>query len=344
MTAIDRRYDFLLLFDVTAGNPNGDPDMDNEPRRELGTDLGLVSDVCLKRKVRNCIEVIRDNDATLQEQIKKGLRIHVVEGAVLNDAHNEALERAGVPLEAVADDEFKADNDDDERRGKSRGKEKRKKAPRVPFEALAKARADMCSECYDVRTFGAVLANKRGSGGSANDKVTGPVQLGFARSIDPIITQRHSITRCAATEEEVTKENKTMGGKWTVPYALYRVHGSISASQAAKTGFSRADAELLWRSFIEMWRHDRSASRGEMAPRALVIFEHASKLGNAAPEDLYQIVTVERRGSQSRPPLSIDDYKVTIPLKGPEGVKVITRLAPREPETSVKTQEGSRAA
>jgi CRISPR-associated protein Csd2 len=204
---------------------------------------------------------------------------------------------------------------------------------------------NMCATYYDVRAFGAVLANKRGSGGSANDKVTGPVQLGFARSVEPIITQRHAITRCAATEEEVGKENKTMGGKWTVPYALYRVHGSISASQAAKTGFNAADAELLWRSLLEMWRHDRSASRGEMAPRALVIFEHASKLGNAAPEDLYQLVTIERWGRETeRPALSIDDYKVTVAGKGPDGVKIIPKLVPREPAAYGQTQAGSRAA
>jgi CRISPR-associated protein Csd2 len=340
MTAIDQRYDFVLLFDVAAGNPNGDPDMDNEPRRELGTDHGLVSDVCLKRKVRNCIELIREHDDRLPDDVKKGLGIHVIEGAVLNEAHNGALERAGVRLEAVPKEAIKGETSD----GGKNGKSKAKKEPRVPPELLAKARAEMCATYYDVRTFGAVLANKRGSGGSANDKVTGPVQLGFARSVEPIITQRHAITRCAATEEEVGKENKTMGGKWTVPYALYRVHGSISAGQAAKTGFSNTDADLLWRSLLEMWRHDRSASRGEMAPRALVIFQHASKLGNAAPEDLYQLVTVERRGTTARPALSVDDYKVTVAGKELDGITVITKLAPREPVASPKILPGSRAA
>jgi CRISPR-associated protein Csd2 len=343
MTAIDHRMDFVLLFDLTAGNPNGDPDMDNEPRRELGTDRGLVSDVCLKRKVRNCIELIREHDDTLQADVKNGLNIHVVEGAVLNDAHNKALGRAGVTLAAVPDDALVEDEaDDGAKRGK--GKAKRPKAARVSPEALAKARADMCATYYDVRSFGAVLANKGGSGGSANDKVTGPVQIGFARSVDPIITQRHAITRCAATEEEVGKENKTMGGKWTVPYALYRVHGSISASQAARTGFSAADAELLWRALIEMWRHDKSAARFEMAPRALVVFEHASKLGNAAPEDLYRLVTIERRGITARQALSIDDYKVTIAGKGPGGVTVTKKLAPRDPTVSGESRAGSRAA
>jgi CRISPR-associated protein Csd2 len=342
MTAIDHRYDFVLLFDITTGNPNGDPDMDNEPRRELGTDRGLVSDVCIKRKVRNCIELIREHDESLPENIKKGLGIHVVEGTVLNDAHNRALEQAGVRLEAVSEDAGEEEDNDAPKKGKAKGK---KKAPRVPPELLAKARADMCATYYDVRAFGAVLANKRGGGGSANDKVTGPVQLGFARSVEPIITQRHAITRCAATEEEVGKENKTMGGKWTVPYALYRVHGSISASQAAKTGFSNVDAELLWRAFVEMWRHDRSAARGEMAPRALVVFEHANKLGNATPEDLFQLVTVERRGlDTARAAQSIDDYEVTVAGKGPDGVKIITKLAPREPAAYGETQAGSRAA
>jgi len=338
MTAIDHRYDFVLLFDVTTGNPNGDPDMDNEPRRELGSDRGLVSDVCLKRKVRNCIELIREHDSSLPEAIRKSLNIHVVEGAVLNDAHNKALEDAGVRLEATAEDAGEADD------APKKGKAKAKKAPRVPPEKLAEARASMCATYYDVRAFGAVLANKGGSGGSANDKVTGPVQLGFARSMEPIITQRHAITRCAATEEEVGKENKTMGGKWTVPYALYRVHGSISASQAAKTGFSETDADLLWRSLVEMWRHDRSASRGEMAPRALVVFEHQSKLGNATPEDLYGLVTIERRDRRAQPALSIDDYKVTVAGKAPDGVRVMSKLMPREPQAYGSTQAGSRAA
>jgi CRISPR-associated protein Csd2 len=334
MTAIDHRYDFVLLFDVTAGNPNGDPDMDNEPRRELGTDHGLVSDVCLKRKVRNCIELIREHDGELRDEVRNGLGIHVVEGAVLNDAHNAALAEAGAPLEAASDEAVESEGSEDSKKGKK----KKPKAPRVPSEMLAQARATMCATYYDVRAFGAVLANKRGSGGSANDKVIGPVQIGFARSIEPLITQRHAITRCAATEEEVGKENKTMGGKWTVPYALYRVHGSISACQAAKTGFTKTDVDLLWRSLIEMWRHDRSASRGEMAPRALVIFEHASKLGNASPESLYQLVTIERRDGSARPALSIDDYKVTIAIKEPDGVRILTKLAPRE------NQPRSRAA
>src|SRR5262249_41381910 len=161
--------------------------------------------------------LIREHDDKLSMQIRKGLGIHVIEGAVLNDAHNKALADAGARLEAVAEDA--AEEDDDTKRGKK----KKPKAPRVPPEKLAEAHARRCATYYDVRASGAVLANKGGSGGSAYDKVTGPVQLGFARSVDPIITQRHAITRCAATEEEVGKENKTMGGKWTVPYALYRV-------------------------------------------------------------------------------------------------------------------------
>jgi CRISPR-associated protein Csd2 len=341
MTGIDNRYDFVLLFDVTAGNPNGDPDMDNEPRRELGSDHGLVSDVCLKRKVRNCIELIREHDGQLSDAVKNGLGIHVVEGAVLNDAHNRALAAAGAPLEAALEDSDEGDVGEDTKKGKKKTKAK---APRVSPEVLSKARAAMCAAYYDVRAFGAVLANKRGSGGSANDKVIGPVQMGFARSIEPILTQRHAITRCAATEEEVGKENKTMGGKWTVPYALYRVHGSISACQAAKTGFSKTDVDLLWRSLTEMWRHDRSASRGEMAPRALVIFEHAGKLGNASPESLYELVSIERRNGGARPALSIDDYKVIIADKVPDGVAMITKLAPREPEASRQSQVRSRAA
>ena len=341
MTAIEHRYDFVLLFDVSAGNPNGDPDMENEPRRELGSDRGLVSDVCLKRKIRNCIELIREHDGTLSDAIKAGLNIHVVEGAILNAAHNAALANAGVSLSADAAEDDDATEASPSRKGKGKAKAK---APRVPPEVLTAARAEMCATFYDVRSFGAVLANKRGGGGSANDKVTGPVQLGFARSIEPIITQRHAITRCAATEEEVGKENKTMGGKWTVPYALYRVHGSISASQAAKTGFSMQDAALLWRSLIEMWRHDRSASRGEMAPRALVIFEHASKLGNAAPEALFDLVTVARRQFTGRPALSIDDYHVQMPTMDPDGIKVVVKLAPREPVASSEILAGSRAA
>lgn len=279
MSAIENRYEFVYLFDVINGNPNGDPDADNMPRMDAETQLGLISDVCLKRKVRNYAAMM-------------GSEIYVTEGSVLGDKHDEFVAAAGVSLKSKK--KSKADGDDD-------------KASKATDEQLARISAGMCGRYYDVRTFGAVLANK-----AANHAVRGPVQLSFARSIEPIMPQRHTITRCAAQNEDEKKENKTMGAKWTVPYALYRAHGYISAPLAARTGFSDADLQLLWQALSEMLDHDRSSARGEMTARRLIAFKHESKYGNAPAHELFEAVRVARIGEPKLPTRSWSDYKVEI--------------------------------
>ncbi|WP_296704405.1 type I-C CRISPR-associated protein Cas7/Csd2 [Thiocapsa sp. UBA6158] len=321
------RYDFALLFDVTNGNPNGDPDADNEPRREQGSEHGLVSDVCIKRKVRNFVDLMREHGG-VDDARRAQLGVHITAGAVLNDAHNAALDAAG----AVAEADKAADN------GVGKGKDKGRKSTLQPAALLAEARRTMQASYFDVRTFGSVLANSRG-----NDSVTGPVQLSFARSIDPITTQRHTLTRCAATEEEAGKANKTMGGKWTVPYALYRAHGSISGPLADKAGFEADDLALLWRALADCWDHDKSAARGVMHCRALVAWEHGSALGNARASELHKLLQVERRAGVKRP-VCIEDYVASLGT-APAGVathKLLWDL--REPGASAETLGVSHAA
>ena len=281
---IQNRYEFVLLYDVTLGNPNGDPDADNEPRRDDVSDLGLVSGPAIKRKIRNYVEIARPKT--------EGYRIHITQGAILSDAHNKYLPKGDALVKP---------------------------------EDLKKARDAMCKEFFDVRTFGAVLTNKRKGG---NDNVHGPVQIFTSASIDPIQTQRHTITRCAVSAEQEGKANQTMGGYWTVPYALYRVHGSVSAPLAAKTGFNQDDLDLFWESLVNMWEHDRSSSRGEMHPVALAVFKHSTALGNAPSRTLYDRVTVKRRVDS---PLGISDYAITIDSAVTKGVEIITMLAPPTP-------------
>lgn len=283
MSAIQNRYDFVLLFDVQDGNPNGDPDAGNLPRVDPETGHGLVTDVCLKRKVRNFVQMSKAE--------VKGYEIFVKEKAVLN-----------MLIDAAHEDE------------KVKSKEKGEKT-----EA---ARQYMCGRYYDVRTFGAVMSTGKNAG-----QVRGPVQLTFARSVDPIVQLEHSITRMAvATEAEAEKQqgdNRTMGRKFTVPYALYRCHGFISAPLAAQTGFTENDLALFWNGLSVMFEHDRSAARGLMATRALVVFRHESKMGNASAHSLFDRVSVRRKDgvSVSR---SFPDYEVSVAAGGlPAGVNIV---------------------
>ena len=280
MSAISNRYEFVYLFDVLNGNPNGDPDADNQPRTTLETGHGIVTDVCLKRKVRNYAEM-------------KGQPIYVTEGAILGDKHDKSIAKSGIDTKGGKGKSKKKD-DDDEGTGKA------------TREQLGAIKADMCRRFYDIRTFGAVLANK-----AANDSVRGPVQLSFAQSIEPVVPQRHTITRCAAQNEEEKKENKTMGAKWTLGYGLYRAHGYISAPLAAKTGFSDDDLDLLWSSLTNMLDHDRSSARGEMTARKLIVFKHASELGNAPAHKLFEAVSVKRASGSEGPARGWSDYAVT---------------------------------
>lgn len=271
------RPPFALLFDVIDGNPNGDPDAGNLPRLDVETGLGLVTDVCLKRKVRNFVGLAKGEQPPYE--------IYVKERAVLNKQHERAYVGIGAADLLAGDDK------------------KRKGGARVDD-----ARQWMCRNFYDVRTFGAVMSTGVNCG-----QVRGPVQLTFGRSVDPIVAQEHSITRMAvATEAEAEKQdgdNRTMGRKHTVPYGLYVAHGFVSAFLARQSGFSADDLELLWQALTQMFEHDRSAARGQMATRGLYVFKHDSELGNAPAHSLFDRLQVSRK-----PEVAIarrfDDYAV----------------------------------
>jgi CRISPR-associated protein Csd2 len=290
MPAINHRYDFVYLFDVANGNPNGDPDAGNMPRLDAETGLGLVTDVCLKRKVRNFVSLARGADP--------GFRIYMAERAVLNLQHREAYAATGLTPEA-------------------------KKLPKKEEEARSLTKW-MCDNFYDIRAFGAVMSTEVNVG-----QVRGPIQFTFGHSIDPIIPIEVSITRSSVTnEDDAKKSDRTMGRKHIVPYGLYRAHGFISARLAndAKkgTGFSEDDLAVFWRALGEMFDHDRSAARGEMTARRLVVFEHESDLGNAPAHKLLDRVKVSRTKDSDGPPRAYSDYLVTLddaPL--PAGVTML---------------------
>lgn len=258
------RYDFVLVFDVRDGNPNGDPDAGNLPRLDAESGHGLVTDVSLKRKVRNFVGLVKGETPPFD--------IYVKEKAILNQAHARAYVAIG------AEDALKGD--DKKRRGSG--------------DTVDKARRWMCTNFYDVRTFGAVMSLGVNCG-----QVRGPVQLTFARSVEPIIAQEHSITRMAvATEAEAEKQQgdkRTMGRKHTVPYGVYVAHGFVSSFLAKQTGFGEDDLELLWQAFEQMFEHDRSAARGEMSTRGLYVFKHESELGNAHAHALFDLIGIARK-------------------------------------------------
>lgn len=290
---IKNRHDFVLFFDVLDGNPNGDPDAGNLPRIDPETGHGLVTDVCLKRKIRNRIQLAKAN--------APGYDIFVREKAILNNAMEAACKGLEDREEDVKDE---------------KGKTKKKTVSRVTERT-----AQMCATFYDIRTFGAVLSTGINCG-----QVRGPVQFTFARSIDPIITLEHSITRIAvATQEESEKQgggNRTMGRKNTVPYGLYRAHGYIVPSFAAKTGFSEEDLALFWETLRMMFNDDPSASHGTMALRKLVIFKHASALGNAPAIDLFERVQAKKR--IDGPARAFTDYAITVDATAlPDGVTLL---------------------
>lgn len=287
--ALNNRYDFVLLFDVRDGNPNGDPDAGNLPRVDAETGRGLVTDVSLKRKVRNFVGLIKGEQPPFE--------IYVKEKAILNKQHERAYQAIPGGVEILA-------GDDKKRKG---------------GDKVSEARDWMCRNFFDVRTFGAVMSTGINCG-----QVRGPVQLTFARSVDPIVTQEHSITRMAvATEAEAEKQggdNRTMGRKFTVPYGLYVAHGFVSAHLANQTGFNEDDLELLWQSLMNMFEHDRSAARGEMATRGLYVFKHDSQLGNAPAYSLFERIQ-PRLKDGIVVPRSFDDYQVNINDTGlPSGV------------------------
>lgn len=306
---VTTRYEFVLYFDVTNGNPNGDPDAGNMPRLDPETNQGLVSDVALKRKVRNYVALVGED--------KPGLEIYMSEGATLNNQHKKAW---AAILPEVKDDKTLKEGPKD----KSRARE---------------LTAWMCANFWDIRTFGAVMSTGVNAG-----QVRGPVQLGFARSVEPILPLEISITRMAATTEAdaEAKGGRTMGRKHIVPYGLYRVHGFVSAPLASHhvkgTGFSEEDLELLWQALCQMFDHDRSAARGEMASRKLILFRHESALGNAQAQSLFDRVktwrahqgSVQEIGSSAidnwPPARKWEDYHVSIDRDGvPAGIEIIER-------------------
>ena len=276
MSAIQNRYEFVYFFDVTNGNPNGDPDAGNMPRLDPESSKGLVTDVCLKRKIRNFIEVTCEN--------APGYEIYVKEKSVLNLKNKRAYEAIGIEPNT-----------------------KDKKLPKDEAKARA-ITAWMCNNFFDIRSFGAVMTTEVNSG-----QVRGPVQLAFAQSLDPIVPLEVSITRMAVTNEKDLEKERTMGRKYIVPYALYRVHGFISANLAAKTGFSDDDLVKLWQALTLMFEHDRSAARGEMVARKLIVFKHDSALGSQPAHKLFDAVKVERVNGESGTPASgFGDYKISV--------------------------------
>lgn len=284
-TPIKNRYDFVILFDVENGNPNGNPDAGNMPRIDPETGYGLVTDVCLKRKIRNYVEDLKEE--------APGYRIYVKEGVPLNRSDAEALTAVGVSGDLKA--AKKADPGIDK-----------------------KLRDFMCSNFYDIRTFGAVMTTFV-KGALNCGQVRGPVQLNFARSIDPIVPQEVTITRVAiTTEADAEKKGTEMGRKHIVPYALYRAEGYVSANLARKTtGFSEDDLQLLWQAILNMFENDHSAARGKMAVRELIVFKHDSELGNAPAYKLFEKVQVEKRVEVPR---QYGDYNVSVSDDLPEGV------------------------
>jgi CRISPR-associated protein Csd2 len=312
MTTLAHRHDFVFLFDVMNGNPNGDPDAGNLPRLDPETNQGLVTDVSLKRKVRNYVELARD--------AVPGFRIYVREGSILNEQHREAY-RAIRPSDSKVDQAKKLNPQSDE-------------------EAI-RLRRFMCENFFDVRCFGAVMGTLINCG-----QVRGPVQFSFGHSVEPVVPLEISITRMAATtqdekakreeDEDERRENRTMGRKHIIPYGLYRAHGFVSAKLAERTGFSEEDLAFLWEALGNMFEHDHSAARGEMSARRLIVFRHASALGNAHAQALFDRVRVGRRVDGEIRPLGdarLDnappgrryaDYGVEIDRDGlPEGIEIL---------------------
>jgi len=289
MTEINNRYEFVYFFDVENGNPNGDPDAGNLPRIDPETNYGIVTDVCLKRKIRNYVEIIKGRTAPYL--------IYVREKAILTLEQKNAYDSKNV-------------------------KSLKKESDQIPA-----ARAWMCENYFDVRTFGAVMALKEYNCG----QVRGPVQFGFGKSIEAIVPREITITRMAvATEKEAEAQkgdNRTMGRKNIVPYGLYRAEGYISAHLAKQTGFSTEDLDLLWEALCHMFEHDHSAARGNMAARKLVIFKHATPLGSAPAHTLFSLITQERKNDNGGPARSFSDYSINIDSqKLPKGVELIEKL------------------
>jgi CRISPR-associated protein Csd2 len=367
---IKNRYDFVLIFDVQDGNPNGDPDAGNLPRVDPETGKGLVTDVRLQRKIRNYVQITKTSD---DGKALNGFDIYIKEKAVLGAAHFKAFNDLGIPtgeisqkeipeglqnifeglslpdglsIEEVASDERQmlivaADADKkviqqwlkDEKPPaaitsliKSALKDAKPRKPTA--EQTEQGKAKMCKDYYDIRTFGAVMSLKSAPNCG---QVRGPVQMTFARSVDPIVTLEHTITRMAvATEAEAEKQsgdNRTMGRKHTIPYGVYVAHGFISPHLAAQTKFTEDDLDIFWKALTDMFEHDRSAARGLMSTRGLIVFKHESALGNAPAHKLFDLVKIKRSGDEKMPARAYVDYKVVIDKPNvPKGVQLEEKI------------------
>jgi CRISPR-associated protein Csd2 len=283
---MNNRYDFLYLFDCQDANPNGDPDAGNLPRLDVESGQGLVTDVCLKRKIRNYVAMTHNGT--------EGHRIYFTEGAVHNIQHKEAYDGIG-----------------------------EKPDKKVKPEIKDKATAWMCQNYYDVRTFGAVMSTEVNCG-----QVRGPVQISFARSIDPIVSSEHAITRSSVTNERDIEKERTMGRKFTVPYGLYKAQGFVNPFLAKQTGFTDADLEVLFQSLENAFQFDQSAARpaGSMNPRKLIVFKHNNELGQAPSHKLFETVSVQKKETVEIP-RSFQDYDVAINRRAlPDGIEIIERV------------------
>ena len=290
---IQNRFDFVLFFDVKNGNPNGDPDAGNMPRIDPETGHGIVSDVCLKRKVRNYVDLVKGQDVDGPDvaEGELGYKIYVQEGAVLNERNKKAYVHYDM-------------------------KPSEKKLPKGEQDRL-KVTKFMCDNFFDIRSFGAVMTTGVNCG-----QVRGPIQMCFAESVDPVMPMEMSIPRMAVTKEEDAEKERTMGRKQYIPYGLYRVEGFVSASLAEKTGFSQEDLDLFFSALMNMFENDRSAARGLMSSRKLFVFKHESKLGNAPAHRLFEAVKVNRLIPDAQEARSFSDYAIEVG-DIPEGVELI---------------------
>ena len=375
MEAIKNRYEIVFLFDVKDGNPNGDPDFDNMPRTDEETDQGLVSDVCIKRKVRNYIHLLKGlknpydifiregnilnhliQEKREEEELKAAAKYadlveecvtnHETDSSVTEEQMKSLTEKIAAVRDAVSNKQSNAvgvvreklDNAFKEILKENKWDDKEMNTA-IEQNIFKSGRLAMCAQYYDIRTFGAVMSTgeekaeeestgeekvseKKEKKKKVNSKkkikglgvVRGPVQFVFARSIDPIFSKSNSITRCCVTKESDEDKNNTIGNKYIVSYGLYRMHGFISASDAAKTGFSEEDKELLFQALINAFENDHSAARGEMNPRALIVFKHDSPLGNARAGQLFDLIQVKLKEGVGFP-RSFNDYKVTVPTQ-----------------------------
>ena len=298
MADLKNRFDFVYLFDVQDGNPNGDPDAGNLPRVDSETGMGLVTDICLKRKVRNYVQIAKMGE-TNNDILVKSKEISGQEVFINGEIRKMYKEELGLDLKV---------------------KEK------APADIVTAGREAMCKRFYDVRTFGAVLST-----GSNAGQVRGPIQLTFGRSVSPVVTAEHTITRMAVTDAKDTKADdmgsrQTMGRKYTIPYALYQTTGFISANLARQTDFGEEDLQLFWEALKNMFDVDHSAARGLMCPRKLIVFKHATELGNAPAYRLFDLVAVKLRNADV-PPRSFDDYEISIDRSRlPEGIEIVDNM------------------